>query len=74
MSEMENREIIALKKMVAVMEDELKVYRHVANNIYANKQHLKELYKEIFESDSPENIWQKSTPLRLMYEMEKKNI
>jgi len=50
MSEMENKEIIALKRMVVVMENELSAYRHTANDVSANKTHLRELYKEIFET------------------------
>jgi hypothetical protein len=63
MSEMEDREITALKHMVAVMEHELSVYRHVANNIYANKQYLKEIYREVFESKYTEGMVEKKYSL-----------
>lgn len=50
MSAMEDREIVTLKRMVNAMEIELKAYRHTANNIKANQEHLRDLYKEVFES------------------------
>jgi hypothetical protein len=47
---MENKEILALKKMVEAMEIELKAYRITARNVTANKLFIRRLYEEIFET------------------------